>query len=167
MANIAGLLLIFLASVYAECPNGYVRHDSSCYKFFSSVQATWAEALTYCQLFESKLTVIETAREQTFIEGLLRREWKSGLSDGVWLDGTDLLVEGDWVWADDGTPISAQNFTKWFPGEPNSLGKVGEDCLNLLHHESYQWNDDDCEEKHNFLCEIEEESNQGGLIIGK
>ncbi|XP_033733674.1 perlucin-like [Pecten maximus] len=156
-----GLLFMSIVSVRGDCPNGYVRHDDSCYKFFSSVLATWAESLTYCELFESKLAVIETEREQTFIEGLLSREWHTGASDGVWVDGTDLLIEGEWVWADDGTPINTQGYNKWFPGEPNSLGRRGEDCMDLLHHEKYNWNDNSCERKQNFLCEIETEGSSG------
>ena len=32
----------------------------------------------YCQLFKSHLAVIESEREQNFVEGLLRREYHQG-----------------------------------------------------------------------------------------
>jgi hypothetical protein len=32
----------------------------------------------YCQLFGSNLAIIDTAREQNFVEGFLRREFKPG-----------------------------------------------------------------------------------------
>ena len=37
-------------AVYGDCPNGFLQHDESCYKFFHSTRATWAEAMVsiYC-----------------------------------------------------------------------------------------------------------------------
>lgn len=75
-----------------------------------------------------------------------------GLPDGCWIDGTDALVEGEWVWTTTGKAITTDDYQKWFPGEPNSNGK-GEDCMDLLHHENYNWNDESCEVMNNFLCE--------------
>ena len=75
-----------------------------------------------------------------------------GLPDGCWIDGTDALVEGEWIWTTNGNTITSESYQKWFPGEPNSQG-TGEDCLGLLHHENYNWSDDSCETMNNFLCE--------------
>ena len=75
-----------------------------------------------------------------------------GLPDGCWIDGTDALVEGEWIWTTNGNPITSESYQKWFPGEPNSKG-TGEDCMDLLHHENYNWNDESCEAMNNFLCE--------------
>jgi hypothetical protein len=36
--------LPFYFSVVCDCPNGYMRHDETCYKLFASTRATWAEA---------------------------------------------------------------------------------------------------------------------------
>nr|XP_011455487.2 perlucin [Crassostrea gigas] len=146
-------LWVSIASVNAVgCPNGFLQHDDSCYKFFHSTRATWAEAMLYCQLFKSHLAVIETQREQNFVEGLLRRDYQTGLPDGCWIDGTDALVEGEWIWTTTGKAIATDDYQKWFPGEPNSNGR-GEDCMGLLHHENYNWSDESCEVMNNFLCE--------------
>ena len=77
------------------------------------------------------------------------------MPDGVWIDGTDMLEDGKWLWVDTMTPIQVDNtsYTSWYPGEPNSIHRFGEDCMDLLHHEQYMWNDDKCEYKMNFLCE--------------
>ena len=75
------------------------------------------------------------------------------MPEGVWIGGTDSLVEGEWQWVATGASINDQEFTHWYPGEPNSLGRVGEDCMDLLHHENYNWNDERCEVHNNFLCE--------------
>ncbi|XP_062614447.1 perlucin-like [Saccostrea cucullata] len=147
------VILTVLASTIADCPNGFLQHDTSCYKFFHSTRATWAEAMMYCQVFKSHLAVIESEREQNFIEGLLRREYHRGLPDGCWIDGTDALVEGEWMWTTTGKNIMKEDYQKWYPGEPNSVRNTGEDCMDLLHHENYNWNDESCEVQNNFLCE--------------
>ncbi|XP_052103509.1 perlucin-like [Mytilus californianus] len=155
MKTIATLAILglFIGNGVCDCPNGYMRHDDSCYKLYASTKATWAEAFMYCQVFGSDLAVIETAREQNFIEGFLRREFKKGMSDGVWIGGTDALVEGEWQWIKTGVSINQQEYRHWWPGEPNSSGALGEDCMDLLHHESYNWNDQRCDVHANFLCE--------------
>ncbi|XP_048732401.2 perlucin-like isoform X1 [Ostrea edulis] len=158
------VLLLTVGTVNAGCPNGFIQHDDSCYLFFHSTRASWAEAMMYCQVFKSHLAVIESEREQNFIEGLLLREYHRGLPDGCWIDGTDALVEGEWVWTTTGKAISTEDYQKWFPGEPNSLGRSGEDCLDLLHHEKYSWNDERCEVMNNFLCETS--ATDDGINVG-
>ena len=81
----------------------------------------------------------------------MHKSWL-GLPDGCWIDGTDALVEGEWIWTTNGNTITSESYQKWFPGEPNSKG-TGEDCMDLLHHENYNWNDESCEAMNNFLCE--------------
>jgi hypothetical protein len=70
----------------------------------------------------------------------------------VWIGGSDLLVEGEWTWAKYG---GAMEYSDWFPGEPNSVhtSAGGEDCLDVMQHEHFQWNDDVCEFNLNFMCE--------------
>ncbi|XP_048732397.2 perlucin-like [Ostrea edulis] len=158
------VVLVTISNVNAGCPNGFLQHDDSCYKFFHSTKATWAEAMMYCQLFKSHLAVIESTREQNFVEGLFRREYHRGLPDGCWIDGTDSLVEGEWVWTTTGKTISTEDYQKWFPGKPDS-GGTGEDCMALLQHENYSWDDDSCETMNNFLCETSSDAG-GQLIVG-
>jgi len=40
------------------------------------------------------------------------------LLDNIWVGGTDLENEGEWIWASTQTPI--QGYTHWAPNEPNS-----------------------------------------------
>jgi len=76
------------------------------------------------------------------------------LPDGVWIDGNDLQVEGEWQWTDTQQSIDGEVYTNWFPGEPNSIHVQGEDCMDLLHHENYNWNDNVCSYQQSFLCEM-------------
>ncbi|XP_045204983.2 C-type lectin domain family 10 member A-like [Mercenaria mercenaria] len=55
--------------VYTHCPNGYVRHDDSCY-VLAHATVTWPDALVYCEAYGGHLAYIESEREQHFLEGL-------------------------------------------------------------------------------------------------
>ena len=66
-----------------------------------------------------------------------------------WVGGTDVLVDGQWIW------ISTQEkmqFTDWLPGEPN--GGLREGCLMLVSgSNNYHWNDANCHSQQSFICE--------------
>ena len=48
--------------------------------------------------------------------------------------------------------ISSSKFTNWYSGEPdNSSGT--EDCLELHPGLDFSWNDDQCYNRHKFICE--------------
>lgn len=38
------LAYFFYVLAVCDCPNGYMRHDDSCYKLYASTKASWAEA---------------------------------------------------------------------------------------------------------------------------
>ena len=73
-------------------------------------------------------------------------------TDGIWLGGADLLVENEWIWV---RSKEALEYTRWAPGEPNHSRRPGNDenCLDLLPHKAFMWNDESCERGMNFLCE--------------
>ncbi|VDI73478.1 Hypothetical predicted protein [Mytilus galloprovincialis] len=64
----------------------------------------------------------------------------------LWLGGTDMDSEGNWIWDDSKTPL---NLTFWRPGEPNDAGGE-EDCL--ASHTGV-WNDIPCTLEAQFVCE--------------
>ena len=70
----------------------------------------------------------------------------------VWLAGTDMLQEGNWVWADTLDPFDYEN---WAPGEPDNIGHFGHGkgahCLGIF-IPSHLWDDDNCEKNLNPLC---------------
>lgn len=68
-----------------------------------------------------------------------------------WLDGTDEVLEGVWVWASTGKQLS---YTNWYPNEPNSA-HGNEDCLEIKNHQFNGWNDINCSYEFNFICEME------------
>ena len=62
----------------------------------------------------------------------------------TWIGLSDTASEGNFVWADDGAPIS---FERWGTGEPTSpmgAGRPQEDCVEFL-PSTARWNDIDCD----------------------
>ena len=97
----------------------------------------WADAENYCQGQGAHLASVHSAEESNFLTGLT--------SERHWLGGTDVALEGNWVWSD-GT---AWTFTDWTSGEPNN-GAV-ENCLMK---KGTQWNDDQCGKEFKFVCKF-------------
>lgn len=90
---------------------------------FPSYNAASAHADDYL----GHMASINSAQENSWLVST------GGWSHGVYLGGTDLSVEGTWMW-DSGEPFS---YTNWNPGEPNNAGN--EDFLQL--YSTGRWND--------------------------
>uniref|UniRef100_A0A3Q3VKA1 C-type lectin domain-containing protein n=1 Tax=Mola mola TaxID=94237 RepID=A0A3Q3VKA1_MOLML len=140
-----------------------------CYKmaYFHDVSSRVAfkEAGRACRMDGGSLLSIESSAEQADVENLL------GIADGdFWIGLTRVDEDGQsagelsnsfascpqlYRWTD-GSPASFRN---WYFDEP-SCG--GEACVVMYHQPSalpglggaylYQWNDDRCNMKHNFIC---------------
>ncbi|XP_063404354.1 uncharacterized protein LOC134687826 [Mytilus trossulus] len=44
-------------------------------------------------------------------------------------DGTDEIIEGEWVWAETGKPLT---YTNWVPGTPDLHKPRDENCLEIV-----------------------------------
>ncbi|CAH1783868.1 unnamed protein product [Owenia fusiformis] len=132
------------------CPNGFIRYETSCYKF-STMKATWVEANTYCSAMRASLVSIETPHENKFLIGHIKRQWPTlGLS--FWTGGNDLASEGQWTWVANLKPI---RFGHWYVSQPDNGGKGSEHCLELEKQYIYHWNDQPCHLLNHFICEID------------
>lgn len=75
-------------------------------------------------------------------------------SKKIWIGATDLLDEGNfhWVGSKHG-PVQA-DASYWNGGKPSSADNDDEDCVQYKKvTNEYLWNDDDCDERHYFICE--------------
>ncbi|XP_071101299.1 perlucin-like [Haliotis cracherodii] len=150
-----------LVAGQGSCPLGYASHSESCYKMFP-LAATWPEAVVFCKTFGAKLSMITDQQEQDFVENYINGLHNSHLTQDIWLGGSDLLVNQEWLWTNTMNHIQYSN---WKPGEPNNVGSgasVTEDCLALMPSDNYQWNDAPCTDRMYFLCETELGSNPIG-----
>ncbi|XP_077410004.1 chondrolectin isoform X2 [Vanacampus margaritifer] len=150
----------------------------ACYKVAHfqhvSSRVDFREAELACHVDGGQLASIRTPQEQKHIQTLLE-ELRSGsrISDGdFWIgltrvdDDEHNLSDGvtscpqRYRWTD-GSPAS---FRKWYMDEP-SCG--AESCVVMYHQPDaipgvggaylYQWNDDRCSMKHNFICKYQPE----------
>ncbi|XP_036414604.1 chondrolectin [Colossoma macropomum] len=162
--------------------------EQPCYKiaYFRDMasRVAFGEALRACEVDGGSLLSVESAAEQQHIEGLLQK--LSGSSTGSVPGTGPTIADGDfWIGltrADSDSPQehgsftscpdlyrwtdgSVSQFRNWYFDEP-SCG--GEACVVMYHQPTalhglggpylYQWNDDRCNMKHNFICKYEPES---------
>uniref|UniRef100_A0A3B5A7L5 Chondrolectin n=1 Tax=Stegastes partitus TaxID=144197 RepID=A0A3B5A7L5_9TELE len=153
--------------------------ERPCYKiaYFHDVSSRVAfrEARQACEMDEGSLLSIESPTEQTDIENLLQVRHTPGIADGDFWIGLTRVDAVDhtelsntfascpqlYQWTDG----SVAAFRNWYFDEP-SCG--GEACVVMYHQPTalpglggaylYQWNDDRCNMKHNFICKYEPES---------
>ncbi|XP_009882166.1 PREDICTED: chondrolectin [Charadrius vociferus] len=142
----------------------------SCYKlaYFQDLsrRVGFEEARQACEIDGGALLSLESEAEQQLIENMLQNLTKSGsgISDGdfwigLWRSGNELATSSPcpnlYKWADG----SISPFRNWYTDEP-SCGS--EACVVMYHQPTanpglggpylYQWNDDRCNMKHNFIC---------------
>uniref|UniRef100_A0A3B4U8V0 Chondrolectin n=1 Tax=Seriola dumerili TaxID=41447 RepID=A0A3B4U8V0_SERDU len=163
-----------------------------------SSRVAFREACRVCEMDGGSLLSIESPAEQTDIENLLQELRSGavggagggaggGIADGdFWIgltrvDGVDqsrpelsntfTSCPQLYHWTD-GSPAS---FRKWYFDEP-SCG--GEACVVMYHQPTalpglggaylYQWNDDRCNMKHNFICKYQPGTiSQSALVFDK
>ncbi|KAF5894375.1 chondrolectin isoform X2 [Clarias magur] len=150
--------------------------EKPCYKiaYFSDVSSRVAfwEAKQVCEVDGGSLLSVENVAEQQHIEHLLQNLSRSssgpGIADGdfwIGLTRVDRESPGEYAsytscpdlyrWTDG----SVSQYRNWYFDEP-SCG--GEACVVMYHQPTaqvglggpylYQWNDDRCNMKHNFIC---------------
>ncbi|XP_034329690.2 perlucin-like [Crassostrea angulata] len=136
--------------VKGACPDGTFTYGNSCYLEFN-IRATWAEASIICRAYGGYLANINDIHEQHVIETVVSRNI-GGFSPGIfWLGGTDVQIEGEWVWT--GNVQAMGSYKNWAPGEPNNANG-NEHCLEMDMGGQYHWNDNNCENRFNFICEM-------------
>ncbi|XP_069122563.1 perlucin-like protein [Argopecten irradians] len=147
-------------NVVQGCPNGWESFEGSCY-FIPEIKEDWSASSTTCGLYHASLVEITNAREDNFVKHLVSK-YHDGYSHDkyFWLGGTDSFVEGDWRWIGSDNLLT---YTDWHHGEPN--GHHDEDCLlGQLSDDHFDWKDNRCTSKYNFICEIVEDGDGGHLI---
>ncbi|KAM6900372.1 chondrolectin [Xenentodon cancila] len=151
-----------------------------------SSRVSFMEAWEACEMDGGSLLSIENASEQSDIEHLLQALRSGavgvagrggGIADGDFWIGLKRVDGGERTRAELGgssiscpqlyqwTDGSVSSFRNWYCDEP-SCG--GEACVVMYHQPTalpglggaylYQWNDDRCNMKHNFICKYEPES---------
>nr|QNH85695.1 C-type lectin 3 [Anadara sativa] len=160
------LLVSSLSTVAAsQCPPTFQQNGTSCYKIMG-ILASWIEAKQYCNVMGADLAVIEDAGEEKFLEDELRKIHGAGNvgPENYWIDGADFMEKNVWRWMrNDGGSYFIKGYTNWAPGQPDD---IGEHCLEIRYSFGIHWNNFNCFQKENFICEVSAELDGGNSIIG-
>uniref|UniRef100_A0A4W5NML2 C-type lectin domain-containing protein n=1 Tax=Hucho hucho TaxID=62062 RepID=A0A4W5NML2_9TELE len=132
-------LMAKISNLKQTCPEGWQKFECSCY-FLSTVVRPWEESRLDCLERGADLVVINSDKEQEFLNNRIR---------GFWIGLTDSVTEGNWKWVD-GTPLTTPRY--WGSGQPGGGGV--ENCV-FLHSSSDQgtWHDYPCSDIGSWICE--------------
>ena len=127
------------------CSYNFVRRGNICYGYVN-VSMTWMQAQSTCgALGGGFLAEPRNRAENNHIKHLMNDHG----GHNIWLGGMDLVDEGHWYWTRSGDYISS-GFMDWYPGEPNN-GRGEDNCMQVWRQ---QWDDDNCYEMNNFVCQL-------------
>ncbi|XP_078585261.1 aggrecan core protein-like [Branchiostoma floridae x Branchiostoma japonicum] len=142
------LVLLFVFGAYygvTGCSEAdYVSFNGICYKDFAE-EKTYEEARQTCARDGGLLAMPKDDAINTFIHDL---------SGGAirWIGLNDINNEGQFVF-EDGQTLEEASYSNWKRGEPNDLGRRGEDCAQIYTSE-HAWNDAPCDRTWGFICQI-------------
>ncbi|KAK9885676.1 hypothetical protein WA026_012440 [Henosepilachna vigintioctopunctata] len=125
------------------------------YYFGIYFKANFYQAMQFCEAHGMHLMSLESKVENENIIRYLRTNYPK--IKQFWTSGSDLAVEGEFVWFSTGKHM---NFTYWIPPQPDNSAKI-EHCVQIQksNDEHYLWNDVVCTTMINFICELKTCSN--------
>lgn len=125
------------------------REYAGSYYYFGNGIVRWSEAAGMCESLGAYLAEIDSREESDFLITLAESPLNTNNIHVIWLGGSDIDTEGNWVWAHSKRKIT---YTNWAKGEPN--GKRHENCLHTYKGNGV-WNDIDCGYRCGFICEAD------------
>ncbi|XP_050067593.1 pulmonary surfactant-associated protein D-like [Anopheles maculipalpis] len=141
-----GVLALVIAGLVAM---GLPATDALRYTVYKS-KVSFYEAWQQCIANGGSLASIQLASQNANVLAAIQA---AGGDGGWWLSGTDVGLEGSWVWFSTnkavGTPYGFVNFAA---GEPSNSGTNGENCLSM--NIQGTWNDDACDKLLYYVCEF-------------
>ncbi|KAL3831503.1 hypothetical protein ACJMK2_023244 [Sinanodonta woodiana] len=135
------------------CPALFEKHGNSCY-FSVPIAETWLNAKLICHLLDADLLKMDNQNEENVVAGVIKRS-KANSYPYLWIDGTDLMIEGTFQWLRTNGQPEKLGYNGWSKGEPN--GNTIENCLMIYNNKGnlMKWNDYGCDNRIPFVCEKE------------
>merc|ERR1712181_128793 len=139
----------------ANCPDKWLDAsfmDMGCLYFNSTQGLTWDDANSVCAM-SSNSTLVDIATEVQM--GFLQMELDvmanaEGTTHQWWTAGTDLGIEGRWIWA---TTLTAVEDFIWIDGYPRYPAPYA-NCLSLEPTRGYFGYDEGCSAKRFPICQL-------------
>ena len=128
--------------------SGYHFFEGTCY-FFNTMKKSWEDAKKDCKtkfngmgkLFEPKTLAINKKVHKMAVAVI-----RNGL---FWIGVNDMNQENKFISESSGQEVA---FTWWSPGQPDNSND--EDCVEIWFHDNYRWNDNKCDGKNPFVCQM-------------
>ncbi|CAG9815365.1 unnamed protein product [Phaedon cochleariae] len=110
-------------------------------------EATYLQAVQFCQLVDMELLSIESADENT----MLYQEIRSSMAGNkFWSSGTRLIDDNNWYWLPTGNKI---NYYNWQASRPVKTSDRKCIQLNQDINNGLFWSDEKCDGKSYFICQ--------------
>ncbi|XP_053358019.1 lactose-binding lectin l-2-like [Clarias gariepinus] len=164
MAGQTKVVLVLLLTVAAtafgnhgclRCPAGWSLFKGRCFQYFG-FRTDWASAEKHCLTQGAHLISIHNEEDYQHAKSIIRAQDPG--ENPTWI-GLSRCKNGlNWSWSD-GTQVT---FTKWNPGEPNTL--PNEFCVHMNWFHSFtshgiffgsgikNWNNIPCNNVYPFVC---------------
>jgi len=123
----------------AEFEDPATKH---CYRHMTTVK-NWNDAKLECEKIGGYLAVVESTDEQNLLAGKITGDTWIGGRQGSYPD-----KDTNAVWERENSAC----FKKWAGGEPSSMN---EGCVEMVKSKNGDWNDADCNNGKDFVCERE------------
>ncbi|XP_039443843.1 pulmonary surfactant-associated protein D-like [Culex pipiens pallens] len=122
---------------------------------FNHMEVSFFKAWHLCESYGFELATVKSPSEDVQLKMAIE-EANPKQGGPWWIAGTDLGLEGHFVWLTTGKPIGYQTgYRNFGPGEPNNLNGT-EHCVEVGHPNGTFWNDKNCDVKRRFICEARE-----------
>ncbi|XP_067304644.1 C-type lectin domain family 4 member A [Pseudorasbora parva] len=130
-----------------SCPQNWIQNGSSCYYFHTGQSwNTWTESQEYCKKYGAQLAIIDSVREQEFINQ--HSEFYYDKYHGYWI-GLFENSANTWVWSN-GTQLET-GF--WVEGPYKGYRYCGMSMPSKIPLRS--WKSEHCNSKNRWICKME------------
>ncbi|KAL9882736.1 lectin subunit alpha-like isoform 1-T1 [Glossina fuscipes fuscipes] len=112
-------------------------------------KVNWFQAWNECASRNMNLIALDSGEKCKDLANAIKKDCDTGTYPRLWLGGTDLATEGQYVWTSTGKLF---NYVNWSPGNPDN-DRGNEHCAYIWEKTNFQWNDGNCTIKMGFICE--------------
>ncbi|XP_052786343.1 uncharacterized protein LOC128221782 [Mya arenaria] len=116
---------------------------------------TWEAAKSHCQNIGGRLVVLDSsAKIQMLKQYLLANVHKEGREGPqFWIGAKDFAGSNVFNWVSN--QQAAITVTDWAPEQPSNTGPhhQAQDCIAVKAEHNYQWDDQECNHAHAYICE--------------
>jgi len=136
-----------------ECPEYFSMFGEYCYSF-SLDKAYWNDAQDDCKELHADAHLVRPYTQE--IDDFIISQ-VSTTEDNFWNDINTLENSGSFQWQfSNGEDIT---YTNWGGNEPNGGGwsclyNCDEDCTMYYSRKGHKWNDENCDQKNRFVCQM-------------